>query len=100
MEMTFLPPLATIEPGPAAQPVAEVPVAPDASPLDFLCAVYRDSGQPMSRRMRAAIEALPFTSPKLSATALLGGGDFGALLEERLKRRKMIEVGAAEQAAS
>lgn len=38
--------------------------------LDFLQRIYRSTQQPMSLRMRAAIEALPFEKPKLSATAI------------------------------
>jgi len=36
--------------------------------------------------MRGAIEALPFESPKLSATAVVQGRDFASLLEARLRR--------------
>jgi hypothetical protein len=44
--------------------------------LEFLKAIYRSASVPLSERMRAAIEALPFESPKLSATAILQGDDF------------------------
>jgi hypothetical protein len=40
----------------------------DATPVDFLSAVYRDPAQPMHRRLRAAIEAAPYLHPKLSVT--------------------------------
>jgi hypothetical protein len=36
--------------------------------------------------MRAAIEALPFERPKLAVQAIIGGQDFAALLDERLRR--------------
>jgi hypothetical protein len=48
-----------------------------ASSLDFLRAIYRDPRQPMTRRMRAAVAALPFECPKLAVTAVVeGSSDF------------------------
>lgn len=64
----------------------EVTVGDNASPLDFLTAIYRDSRQPISRRLRAAIEAAPYFHPKLSATAVLRGDDFAARLERAIAR--------------
>jgi hypothetical protein len=69
-------------------------VAADANPLDFLCAIFRDPRQPMSRRMRAAIEATPYFHPKLSATAIIPGGEgFARRLGEAIERSrtKLIE---------
>jgi hypothetical protein len=42
-----------------------------ANSLELLRAVYSDPGQPMHRRMRAAISALPFENPKLTVVASL-----------------------------
>ena len=46
-------------------------VAPDASPLDFLFAVYRDPQQPMTRRLKAACEAAQYVHPTFKATAMV-----------------------------
>jgi hypothetical protein len=69
--------------------------------LDFLQAVYRDPRQPMSRRMRAAVAALPFECPKLAVTAVIeGGADFAARLERACARSaKVIEARAEPQPA-
>lgn len=58
---------------------------PKAS-LDFLRAVYSNGSLPLSVRMRAAIAALPFESPKLAVTANIPGEGFAELLEARLRR--------------
>ncbi len=42
--------------------------------------------QPLPIRMRAAVEALPFASPKLSAVAVMSGEDFAARLEGAIAR--------------
>lgn len=86
MSEVIRPPLAAFEICEAYAPSHEVAVAPNASPLDFLNAVYRDAGQPMQRRMRAAIEALPFVHPKLAVTATISGGNFAAKLEATAAR--------------
>jgi hypothetical protein len=82
----------------------ELDVGADGSSLDLLQAVYRDSQQPISRRMRAAIAALPFEHPKLSVVAALGPNDgFAAKLEDAIKRtaelrsRGLVIDGTAEQ---
>src|SRR5690348_13172388 len=58
-------------------------VPEDATPLDFFTTVFRDAGQPMHRRMKAAAEAAQYVHPKLSVQAQLEKQDFAAILEER-----------------
>jgi hypothetical protein len=58
----------------------------EIDPLNFLKAVYMNADLPLSVRMRAAIELLPFTHPKLAVTALVNEQDFATLLDRRLKR--------------
>lgn len=58
----------------------------EIDPLVFLKAVYMNGELPLSVRMRAAIELLPFTHPKLAVTAVVNEGDFASLLDRRLKR--------------
>jgi hypothetical protein len=65
-----------------------IELAPDEISLDLLRRVYRSTQQPMSLRMRAAIEALPFEVPKLSATAIatMDGKTFAEALERCIER--------------
>jgi hypothetical protein len=76
-----------------------VAVPADATPIDFLCAVYRDPRQPMHRRLKAAIEAAPYVHPQLKATAVvISGNDFATRLERAIERSgvgpKLIEHSA------
>jgi hypothetical protein len=54
--------------------------------LGFLQTIYKSRGVPLSVRMRAAVEALLFESPKLSATAILSSEDFAERLEKAIAR--------------
>jgi hypothetical protein len=75
-----------------------IELAPGETSLDFLQCVYRSTRQPMSRRLRAAIEALPMEHPRLGAVAVgyLSGEDFAARLERAIERSgkapKLIEL--------
>ena len=74
-----------------------VVIGPSHSSLDFLQSVYRDPCQPISRRMRAAVAALPFEHPKLAVTATFGpNSGFAARLETAIKRSRELVVIEAE----
>jgi hypothetical protein len=59
-----------------------------ASALDFLQAVYRDTEVPLPTRMRAAIAALQFETPRLGviATTNLNEQEFARLLDRAIER--------------
>jgi len=79
-------------------------IGPAASSLELLQAVYSDPQQPLNRRMRAAIAALPFEHPKLCVTANIQGHGFAAKLEQAWERtlevrpdlRPILELQALE----
>ncbi|MBH5372193.1 hypothetical protein [Bradyrhizobium glycinis] len=66
--------------------------------LDFLQAVYRDPCQPMHRRMRAAVAALPFEHPKLAVTAVVNTEGFAARLEAARERSEKVSAIRSRQA--
>jgi hypothetical protein len=73
-----------------------IELPPGASSLAFLQAIYRSTEQPMMRRMKAAIAALPYEHPKLAVTAVVDGTeDLGARLSRAIQRSaKVIELRA------
>ena len=78
----------------------QIELAPHETSLDFLRKVYRSVKQPMSRRMRAAIEALQHEHPRLQAIATtnMTGQHFASALERATQRslggkpNKLIEA--------
>ena len=66
----------------------------EIDPLSFLKAVYMNADLPLSVRMRAAIELLPFTHPKLAVTAVVSEQDFATVLDRRLKRIEEMKANA------
>ena len=62
----------------------------EIDPLNFLKAVYMNADLPLSVRMRAAIELMPFMHPKLAVTAVVNEQNFAELLDRRLKRMAQI----------
>ena len=62
-------------------------------PLAFLKAVYMNVDLPLSVRMRAAIEILPFIHPKLAVTAQVSEmNDIATLLDRRIKRYQEMKL--------
>jgi hypothetical protein len=66
------------------------PVRMDApiSALEYLQSVYRNPSEPEGRRLRAAMAALQFESPRLGviATTNMSDRDFARLLDRAIER--------------
>jgi hypothetical protein len=71
----------------------------DVDPRDFLRAVYLDDKLPLSVRMRAAIELMPYSYPKLAVVAQVTDGGFAELLDRRLKKLAAMEQNGTKAAA-
>ena len=69
---------------PAILVVIPEPESEGENALGLLQAIYKNEGVPLPVRMRAAIECLPFESPKLSATAVMTSEDFADRLEKAI----------------
>jgi hypothetical protein len=75
-----------------------IEVPPDASPLDFLCRVFRDARQPLSVRLKAAGLAAPFVHQKLAVTAQVQEGGSWADKIEAARKRSEVMLEARFQA--
>jgi len=64
--------------------------------IQFLKAAYLNKDLPLSQRMRAAIELMPFMHPKLAVTAQVSEGSFAELLDARIARLKQMEAKLIE----
>jgi hypothetical protein len=71
------------------QGAVELPV--EASPLEFLYAVYRDPRAPLPVRIKCAIEAAPFVHPKLTVSANFTAG-FGTRMEQLMRKQGIPSV--------
>jgi hypothetical protein len=69
-----------------------------ASALDYVQDVYRGRRAADPWRMRAAMAALPFESPKLAVSAIMSNENFAAMLDKAIaasgKVLKQIELKA------
>jgi hypothetical protein len=59
-------------------------------PFPFLIAVKNDPRQPMARRVKVALELMPYYHPKLSAMAVssMNSNDFAKLLDKAIERSR------------
>jgi hypothetical protein len=66
--------------------------------LEYLQSVYRNPAEPEGKRMRAAIESLPYENPKLSAVAVghLTREDFFNRLERALERSDRAKLSEGQ----
>ena len=60
--------------------------------LRLLQAVYRSPEVPLPTRIKCAIAALPFESPKLIAQTLITNEEFGYLLDRAIERSNGARV--------
>ena len=66
----------------------EVSLTGDSPSYEFLRAIVADPNQSVSRRIRCAVELLPYEVPKLTAQGRGNGKDFAAQLEQARARSR------------
>src|SRR5216683_3047970 len=72
--------------------VDEITLPVDATSLHFMQAIYRDSQQPMTRRMRAAQIAIAFEHPNLAVAVSLDSEGFAKRLADMMERNGLRTV--------
>jgi hypothetical protein len=75
-----------------------ITVPPGATSLAFLQAIYRSTEQPMVRRMKAAMAALPFEHPRLAVTAVINDQGIAAQLQRAIQRSAKVMLARQETA--
>jgi hypothetical protein len=70
-------------------------------PREFLTAVMNEdpavmNSEHLQQQMRAAIELLPYTHPKLAVVAQVTENDIATLLDRRIKRMEQMKVIEAQ----
>jgi hypothetical protein len=82
-----------MEYGPEPELIDEIGVDLNARAHDVLMAIYRNPRMPLHTRMRAAMAAIPFESPKLAATAHIEmGQDFASKLDRACLRSDNVRL--------
>jgi|SRR6516162_3976149 len=74
-------------------------IGPNATALDLMQAIYRNPGQELYVRMRAASIAIAYESPKLIAQAVLTAGSFAELLDKAIERSNSCRLIEAQPIA-
>ena len=69
---------------------------PTLNALEYLQSIYRNPAEATSVRIRAAVEALPFEAPKLSAVAVasMSGADFAKRPDRAIERSGKAKLPA------
>jgi hypothetical protein len=76
-----------------SEPEVPEPIAA-TTPLELLRAIYSNPTEPINRRMRAAIAALPFEHPKLAVIARWDASEgIGAQLEAAIAKSQALRLG-------
>jgi hypothetical protein len=76
-----------------------VQVMTPANALEYLQSIYRNPSEPDGRRMRAAMAALPFETPKLAVTTSLSNENFALMLDRAIARSQGAEIKLIEHRA-
>ena len=69
-----------------------VQVLTPANALEYLQSIYRNPSEPDGRRMRAAMAALPFETPKLAVVTNLSNENFAAMLDKAIARTRVPQI--------
>ena len=79
-------------PNPTRLQSENVEIGPNDISLDLLQAVYRNNQLPLTTRMRAALGAIQFESPKLAVVAQVTENDIATVLDRRIARYQQMKL--------